>query len=84
MDGCPGEAHHGRVVERRAHDVHVVVVRLDVKQEQQAGQAQRGFLGRDPAQGPEDAFGVAGGAGGVVHDVTDGAIGWVLSGLGIA
>ena len=45
VDGGAREAHHGGVVERRAHDVDVVVLGLDAEQEQDAGQAEGRLLG---------------------------------------
>ncbi len=68
------EAEHGRVVQGRAHNVHVVVLGLDPEEEEQSRQPERGLLGRDPGELAEDPLGVARRPRRVVHDVADGPV----------
>ncbi len=76
-------AQHGRVVERGAHDVDVVVPGLDAEQEEDAAQAERRLFRRGPAQRAEHPFRVAGGPRRVVHDVADGPVRRVVGGLAV-
>ena len=62
------------MVERRADDVDVVVLRLDSEEEEDARQTERRLLGREPAQRPVDTLRVAGRPRRVVHDIADGPV----------
>ena len=74
VDGGAREAQHGRVVERRADDVDVVVAGLDAEEQQEPAETDGGVVGIDTRQAPAHTLGVAGGARGVVHGVAQAAV----------
>ena len=74
VDGRAREPQHGGVVQRRAHDVDVVVAGVDAEQEQDPGQADGHLVGVRARQRPADALGVARGPRGVVHGVAQAAV----------
>ena len=89
-DGVPqvqrgaAEAQDGRVVQRRADDVDVVVLGLDPEEEQQSRQSERRLLGGHAQKLAKDALGIPRRARGVVHDVAEGPVLGHARRLGVA
>ena len=73
---------YGSVVQRRANDVHVVVLRLNAEQEQDSDQSECALFWGDAEQLAVDALWLTSRARGVVHDVAQGSVfgqrGWLV------
>ncbi len=71
VDGSTGEPEHGGVIQRRPHDMDVVVAGVDPEQEQDPGQGDGHLVGVRTRQRPADTLGVPRRPRGVVHGVAE-------------